>query len=536
MATRRAPAGSQASQELLGVTFIDYMQPAAVAGKYTISVEHVLKDGSTDITTPDPLPEPVEAFEVKAPQFMLDGATVQAVYPARGADGDFGHVLPHITLTREYLPWERRLKHSEQQVARQEKRPPWLALLVFRAGELPDDPEGLALTTERTVADLLSIDDSKILGPHMLDLDDTVLAGNCRTVDVPAEVFKAVVPYEPELYYLAHVRDVDEPKLLADGEILIKGTFSVVTANRFPRAEGDYAVHLVSLEGFDQQLAGTLPSVVEHVRLASLWSWSFRNDPAAAFDAEGILGNLVAPGNADAENLALRMPRPANVPANPSADEAHALERLRLGCVPVPHRPITGEHTYAWYRGPFTPLTAQEVRDLDVSGAHTTADFALVYDKAYGVFDVSYAAAWTLGRVVGLADPAYGKEVTRARRELANTAVRMMAVAHDPVRSAALTSAAANGHAASTFSGDGTPYGLGALSRLAANRGGRTLTEALNAPQPPAEAVAWPRRRSGWAGPRPARRCPPTCRPRRCCRSRHSGPARWRTGSPSSGF
>ncbi|MEV8328962.1 hypothetical protein [Kitasatospora sp. NPDC056731] len=494
MATRRAPAGTQASQELLNVTFIDYMQPAATAGVYRIELEHVLEDGNGDITVPEPLPTPAEEFEVKAPQFMLDGATVQAVYPARGADGDFGHVLPHITLTREYLPWERELKHSEEPAPLMEKRPPWLALLVFRAGELPHDPEGLALTTERTVEDLLARTDDEILGPSMPGLEDpTVLAGNCRTIDVPVEVFNAVVPRESELYYLAHVRDVDEPKLMADGEILIKGTFSVVTANRFAREEGDYAVHLVSLEGFDTCLDGSLSSPVEFVRLASLWSWSFRNDPAAAFDAAGILANLVDPdgtGDTTAEKLALRMPKPAAAPANPSADEAYALERLRLGCVPVPHRPITGEHTYAWYRGPFTPLTAQEVSDLDTSKAHTTADFALVYDQTYGVFDVSYAAAWTLGRTVGLADPSYGKEVTRARRELANTAVRMMTVAHDPVRSAALASAAANGIAASAFSGDGTAYGLSALARLAANRGGRTLTEALAAPQPPAEAVA----------------------------------------------
>ncbi|WP_327705608.1 hypothetical protein OG530_31940 [Streptomyces decoyicus] len=476
MATRPFTAGTRASQELLDVTFIDHMSPAATAGRYTIEVEQALKEGTAPVDSSDPLPRAGEQFEIRAPQFMLDGATVQAVYPARGADGDFGLVLPHITLTREYLPWEREPKWS-----RAERRAPWLALMLFRAGELPDDPEGLALTTERTVAELLAGDDETVLGPALTGLDEPALAGNCRTIDVPASVFTAVLPREQELYYLAHVRDVDEPKLLADGEILIKGTFSVVTANRFPCGEGDYAVHLVSLEGFDRHLGGTLPSGVEHVRLVSLWSWSFRNDPAAAFDAAGILANLVAPGNTDAENLALRMPRPANAPTSPSAEEAYALERLRLGYVPVPHRPITGEHTYAWYRGPFTPLTAQEIPALDTSGTHTTADFALVYDRTYGVFDVSYAAAWTLGRIVGLADPSYGKEMTRARRELANTAVRMMAVANDPVRSAVGVSSA-----------DGTRFGLSALARLAANRGGRTLVDALGAPQLPEEAVPKP--------------------------------------------
>ncbi|WP_050503083.1 hypothetical protein [Streptomyces monomycini] len=476
MATRPSTAGTRASQELLDVTFIDHMRPAATAGTYTIEVEHVLKEGTTPVDGSAPLPCAHEEFEIRAPQFMLDGATVQAVYPARGASGDFRHVLPHITLTRAYLPWEREPKWSLAQ-----RRAPWLTLMLFRAGELPDDPEALALTTERTVRELRADDEETVLGPELTGLDDPALAGNCRTIDVPAAVFEAVLPREQELYYLAHVRDVDEPKLLADGEVLTKGTFSVVTANRFPRGEGDHVAHLVSLEGFDKHLGGTLPGGIRHVRLVTLWSWSFRNDPAAAFDGAGILANLVAPGDTDAENLALRMPRPANAPGTPSAEEAYALERLRLGYVPVPHRPLTGEHTYAWYRGPFTPLTAQDVPDLDTSNAHTTADFALVYDQTYGVFDVSYAAAWTLGRTVALADPSYGKEMTRARRELANTAVRMMAVANDPVRSAAGVSSA-----------DGTRFGLGALARLAAHRGGRTLADALGAPQLPQEAVPEP--------------------------------------------
>ncbi|MFI8886997.1 hypothetical protein [Streptomyces sp. NPDC053813] len=493
MATRPFTAGARTSQELLDVTFIDHMIPAATAGTYTIGVEHILKEGVSPIDGSDPLPHPPEhsvekAFEIRAPQFMLDGATVQAVYPPRGADGDFRLALPHITLTREYLPWEREQKwtppHARASLAEEpsaQRRAPWLALLLFRAGELPDDPEGLALTTERTVRELCAEDDEKVLGPALCGLDEPALAGNCRTIDVPAALFKAVLPSTDECHYLAHVRDVAEPKLLADGEVLTKGTFSVVTGNRFPRGEGGHAVHLVSLEGFDQHLEGELPSEVAHVRLVSLWSWSFRNDPSAAFDAAGILTSLVEPGTTDAENLALRLPRPVNAPGAPSTDEAHALQRLHLGYVPVPHRPITGEHTYAWYRGPFTPLTAQDVPDLDTSSAHTTADFALVYDQTYGVFDVSYAAAWTLGRAVALADPSYGAEVTRARRELANSAVRMMAVANDPVRSAA-----------GALSADGNRPGLSALARLAAHRGGRTLVDALGAPQLPQEAVPRP--------------------------------------------
>ncbi|MER8104059.1 hypothetical protein [Kitasatospora sp. NPDC094016] len=317
-----------------------------------------------------------------------------------------------------------------------------------------------------------------MLGPALTDLPDTTLDGYCQSIDVPASLFTAILPTEEELYYLAHVRDVAEPALLADGEILEKGTFSVVTANRFPRAAGDYAVHLVSLEGFDRHLDGSLPDGTETVRLCSLWSWSFRNDPTAAFDAQGILADLIKPGNTDPENLALRMPRPSAAPASPTLDEQYALDRLHHGYVPVPHRLITGEQSYAWYRGPFTPLTAQLAPGIGTDTPRTTADHALIYDQDHGVFDVSYAAAWTLGRAIGIADPSYAAGMTRTRRELANTATRLMAAATDPPRAqAALTDP------------DGRP-GLSALARLARDRGGKTLVDALRAPQLPQDPAA----------------------------------------------
>ncbi|MFF8717480.1 hypothetical protein ACF07T_39680 [Streptomyces sp. NPDC015184] len=473
MATRplssEAAAALTATQPDLNVTFVDHMSPRATAGTYTVTLEQRLSDGVNPIDGSDPLPPVEHDFEIRAAQFVLDGATVQAVYPARAADGDFRLVLPHITLTKEYLPWEREPKWSRLA----DKRAPWLALLVFRAGELPGDPEGIALTEQLTVRELIAADDPTVLGPCLTDLPETTLDGQCRSIDVPAALFTAILPTEEELYYLAHVRDVAEPMLLADGEVLEKGTFSVVTANRFPRAAGDYAVHLVSLEGFDRHLDGSLPKCTKTVRLCSLWSWSFRNDPDAAFDAKGILNNLVRPSKEDPEELALRMPRPSAAPKTPAPDEQYALDRLHLGYVPVPHRLITGEQSYAWYRGPFIPLTAQPAPGIGTDTPRTTADHALIYDQDYGVFDVSYAAAWTLGRAIAIADPSYATEMTRARRELANTATRLMATAADPTRSQA---AAADP--------DGRP-GLTALARLARDRGGRSLVDALHAPQLP---------------------------------------------------
>ena len=76
-----------------------------------------------------------------------------------------------------------------------------------------------------------------------------------------------------------------------------------------------------------------------------------------------------------------------------------AKRHLAMGCVPLPHAMRQGNKTVSWYRGPLVP------------GNNTTAEFSLpirtadelvYYDDAYGMFDVSYAAAWELGRLLAL--------------------------------------------------------------------------------------------------------------------------------------
>lgn len=116
--------------------------------------------------------------------------------------------------------------------------------------------------------------------------------------------------------------------------------------------------------------------------------------------------------------------------ARSTADaEQYARRRLHLGYTPLPYRLLSGETTYGWYRGPFVPVIAAETRDFARDTPKTTADHALIYEPEHGLFDVSYAAAWTLGRTLALSDPDYSEEMTRARRELANAAATMMALA-----------------------------------------------------------------------------------------------------------
>ncbi|GAA2687967.1 MULTISPECIES: hypothetical protein [Actinosynnema] len=458
------------TQSDLRISFHDHYQPRALAGVYTVESRHLLEQGGDPVPTAGhELPEPVRKFEIRAVRFVLDESSVHALYPAQGAEGDYRLTLPHITLDRAVLPWERETDGHALDVPARE---PWLALLVFREGELPDDPEARGETVGRTVEELRHPSDEAVLGPELADeeVDDAVSASRTTTIDVPRAVFEAVVPRLDELRHLAHVRDVaTAPTLLDDGEILTEGRYAVIAANRFARTTGAHAVHLVSLEGWKKCLGQDgVPEEYRAVRLCSLRSWSFRSDPEAALDARSLLDALAEPGRADAENLAPRL-RPEGGGGGEAAD--YVARRLWLGYAPVPHRVSSGELTFGWYRGPCAPAAAPPVPVVGRETPHTTADHALVFEPENGLFDLSYAAAWTLGRALALSDPDYAAELARARRVLANRAVEELAVAGDPRLSA-----------------------LGERPAGLATEGlGRALVDALAAPQrPEADVPATP--------------------------------------------
>ncbi|HEX8183432.1 MAG TPA: hypothetical protein VF747_01735, partial [Blastocatellia bacterium] len=88
-----------------------------------------------------------------------------------------------------------------------------------------------------------------------------------------------------------------------------------------------------------------------------------------------------------------------------------------------------GEQTFAWYRGPFSPTrvknflraaTTADTRDCDTRSAGQrmgTASSFVIYDKAHGIFDVSYAVAWETGRLMALSDENFGQALVEWQRK-----------------------------------------------------------------------------------------------------------------------
>ncbi|MFE7448178.1 hypothetical protein [Streptomyces griseus] len=404
----------------LRATFYDSYVPHVNAGLYRIDVDHTI-DGN-----PVPDSPKHEFFEVRAPRFTLDTTLVDATFPAANASGDFSALAPHLTITQELLPWERRLGEGAPATAE-----PWLALLLLRDDETTAD-------RTLTVKEALTCVPGTAV-PALTGLTPAEESTSCRIVELTAETFDRIAPHRDELPYLVHAREVEEQRtpykglFTTDDEEFHTGSFAVTLANRLPTRAGPHTAHLVSLEGCAAYFeAAGRPTTL---RLVSLYAWTFHHAPSGTEDFATRLRHLAASGPQDPQVLSLRLPGPTTIPGDSSVnspEQDHVQDRLDQGYVPVDYATLPGESTFAWYRGPFTPTRAV-TQPWQQSGGHLPRpDAALIYERDYGVYDISYATAWTLGRLIVLADANLAAPLQGAYAEAARIAHRAAAAYAPP--------------------------------------------------------------------------------------------------------
>lgn len=70
-----------------------------------------------------------------------------------------------------------------------------------------------------------------------------------------------------------------------------------------------------------------------------------------------------------------------------------------MGCAPLPHDMRQGNKSVSWYHGPLIPGT-KTVANINLP--IRSADELVLYNSKIGMFDVSYCAAWELGRLLTL--------------------------------------------------------------------------------------------------------------------------------------
>lgn len=352
------------------VRFIESHHVALAAGEYDISLHQSLKvDGQAQ----GPF-DATRKIAVFGERFALKDDDIFTVFPPQGSTGDHAHVLPHLTLTRSTLPWERQADPAAPKLG-------WLALLVFHDFEAPD-------IQSLTLADLA--------GPNMPDLHLEEIwqkpGDPVNVIDVPADLFDQIAPRFGDLAYLSHARQTLENDAPYGPE------FATVIANRLPKPGGTTTVHLVSFE--NRLKDGTfIAEPNAPVRLVTLRNWTFSCPP---------LGRDFA-----AMVQALRAENGFSLPSGPM-DTDLARARKADGYVLLPHDLTTGERSLSWYRGPLVGAKHPDTPTHMPSILEADALYAM--DTASGVMDVSYGAAWQLGRLMAIQDQAFSTRLYSWKR------------------------------------------------------------------------------------------------------------------------
>jgi hypothetical protein len=408
-----------------GIRFYDNYVPALPAGDYLVNVTQQVNPAGTDI---DDCYAASQAFSVAGPRYSLPPEDVYSVFPPSNAAGIFDQFLPHVVFTKRELPWERNVFGDTDPA----EQTPWVALLLFAPGDLlAPDVSGWTpnATMSAAIAASELYDHPTGDGTLWPDLEQEwyeqgLSTTTCAIVDLSPAAFTTLVPAKGDLRYLAHARQVDASGK-ADDILRVSGDgwYSVVVANRLPVAPAARSVapgppnvvHLLSLEGFEPYVGGEpLPAGTTRVRMISLQRWTFTCLPELGESFSELANGLLANGT--------RFALPAQAPPNEPQAVDDAAAALADGYSPLAYQTRLGEQTFAWCRGPLSPVpVANFVRSQQGPDVQWqpfgTASAALVYDPSYGVFDVSYGVAWETGRLLALSDAAFAGDLANWERD-----------------------------------------------------------------------------------------------------------------------
>ncbi|HLZ59721.1 MAG TPA: hypothetical protein VKR06_22455 [Ktedonosporobacter sp.] len=410
------------------IRFYDNAVPELKAGTYTIKVTQEVNGIDFGKIAP-PLPQ-TQKLVVRGPQFHLDPQEIHAMYPPANSTGQFAEVLPHIVLNRRVLPWERQIGGSNSNI-------PWLALLVFAEGEMiGGDP---IFHVSNTTVEVFLAQDQPVLTPALMKEEDISKTDSCQYIQLATATFQQITPRLEEAKYLAHCREINTRDKSSQGTG-DAGWFAVVVCNRFPVMDANTPwgtrniAHLVSLEGLERYLKDTPVFTrsgeedgtphYEKINLLSLANWTFTCQEDNHQDFQELMQHLVTNKTDETDKVNIQPVPPATLwlslrtcytpPPDASGDEATEVEnRLTNGYVPLEYHTRTGEETFAWYRGPLTPILPQELVKTD---PFLTADSAIMYHPVHGLFDHSLSAAWQIGQLLAIADQSFAGMLLKFRR------------------------------------------------------------------------------------------------------------------------
>ncbi|RKL51237.1 hypothetical protein BFJ72_g690 [Fusarium proliferatum] len=397
--------------------FLSSFQPSLTPGDYTVKVKQEVSldgEGNTTLKTD-------KKFKVEGPsQYQLPAGSIHSIYPAEGESVP-SKVLPQVTLNDPYIPWELSPDNGHK-IANDYldgSLIPWLALLVFEEDEIKALPTMEAIPapsqtlsvrlTKRQLKGLKSTSTQVPLSSQDLDTnaDDGI-----NTIFVTSSAFRAYFsrqmgdsedePAIARYSYLSHIRRSRSTKPRDS----TTDTFSIALGHRsgplgVESPTTAYA-HLVSLMGVSDL---NMPGQSDLTALISLYSWSFTWTKGNDGDIKSVLETI-------SNNV-----RPLARIVEPSVDQ-WLRRRLAAGYTMVKHRIQTGEQTTALFRGPLMPQQPRG-NELDNAEASGQGSGLQIIDKTTGIIDITYSAAWSLGRSLAIENSSFIMAISALRNKIA---------------------------------------------------------------------------------------------------------------------
>jgi hypothetical protein len=439
-----APKDDCASLHEGDIRLYDNYVPTLEVGDYLINVTQRINPN-----TNPPIDECYAAsqvFSVQGPRYALPSDDIFSIFPPNNAQGIFDQYLPNVVLTKRDLPWERNV-FGDADPAQQT---PWLALLLFVEGEQIGGQDALlnplvanwqpnrTRTANIPASSFYPGTGDGILWPELerewYESQEFLERTSCAVIDLSPQAFAALLPAKADLRYLAHVRRVDPSA--KDSDVLKvsgHGWYSILVGQRLPDAPPARSgqpgklniVHLVSLEGWQDYVTGQkqVPASASRVRMISFASWTFTCLPESGGNFSELMNGLLKDAQGCQKGTTFALP---SEPTLDNSDDAqYASQALKNGYVPLRYQTRLGEQTFAWYRGPFSPVPVQNFISArqrtngngDEPQSFNRASSLLVYDKQHGVFDVSYGVAWETGRLLALSSSYFGQELLDWQRK-----------------------------------------------------------------------------------------------------------------------
>lgn len=382
----------QSKNRVVSIEFLKDHLPAIKPGRYRAFAEQTVtgneyKNGSRN-SFKDPSvfggDKEAQYFEVAGPRFSLNPSLINHTYPPKNGNGQYDGVLPSIILNRSSLPWERSLDYQKPN-----DNKPWLALLVFDESDFASKK---VIESNSTLKTFPFSSDSKVTSDLQYDESTQI---SVLTITQPSDL----LPDYNDIDWLAHARISNEQK---GPNVVPEDSVSVVLANRLPTPGVKNTVYLVSMESYYDQISkGKAAPLKSPAQVIALYKWQFFCK-SVHVGKKGTFEETLEGLNTGVLNL------------DKKPTDTEGLDRVNQGHIPAIHWLRNGGHTVSWFRSPLAP---SNVKDLALSKEGTSSDEYLVFDPKTGMFNTTYAAAWELGRQMGIENEEFSKTIYQYKHD-----------------------------------------------------------------------------------------------------------------------